>query len=76
MEEVLIEIAPSMVQAKEVTEQKASGEPLKPADWYRQRLDRIARGIGDQTLTSIWHKISLTASNLWFLYRINVLKRL
>lgn len=47
-----------------------------PGSWYRQRLRRMAGKIGEQTPASIWHKLTLNASNLWFLYRINILKRL
>ncbi len=50
--------------------------PVSPGNWYLQSLRRMAGRISKQTPASVWQKLSLTASNLWFLYRINVLKRL
>jgi hypothetical protein len=50
--------------------------PVSPGNWYLQNLRRMTGRITAQTPSSIWKKLTLTASNLRFLYRINVLKRL
>jgi glycosyltransferase involved in cell wall biosynthesis len=51
-------------------------QPVSPGNWYLQNLRRMTGRITAQTPSSIWRKLTLTASNLRFLYRINVLKRL
>mgnify|MGYP001285241577 CR=1 FL=1 len=49
---------------------------MSAGSWYRSKLKRMSGKIREQTPASVWKKLTLTASNLWFLYRINVLKRL
>ncbi len=51
-------------------------QPAGGTHWYLQTLRRLAGRINAQTPAGLWHKLNLTASNLRFLYRINVLKRL
>jgi hypothetical protein len=51
-------------------------QPVSPGKWYLQNLQRMTGRVTAQTPSSIWKKLTLTASNLRFLYQINVLKRL